>query len=138
MQDGGGYREYYKDGKRGASLQGGGTTGGIGIDCEFYESILLPSIVTYGFLGLEPGAAQLVIDPKLPKACPEIGASNVLYHNVKLDIKASEKSIDLHVKDIPLNPIIIILRGNWRRLGTIEKRSTFEISSKGDYRFEKY
>jgi hypothetical protein len=50
----GGYRKYYQGGKRGTTLQGGGTAGGLGIDHEFYESSLIPSVIVYGFLGLKP------------------------------------------------------------------------------------
>ncbi|MHB9037413.1 MAG: glycosyl hydrolase family 65 protein [Armatimonadota bacterium] len=133
----GGYREYYKDGKRGTTLQGGGTAGGIGVDFEFYESVLIPSIVTYGFLGLNPGANELRIDPKLPKACSEIGISNILYHNTKLDIKAKDNLIAIRLNDDPASPIRIAVRGKWKLSGSGEARSNFEITSKGNYQFEK-
>ena len=49
VQSAGGYRKYYEGGKRGTTLQGGGTAGGLGIDYEFYESSLVPSIVDLRF-----------------------------------------------------------------------------------------
>ncbi|MGQ9524460.1 MAG: hypothetical protein ACUVTZ_06400 [Armatimonadota bacterium] len=105
----GGYREYYKDGKRGTTLQGGGTAGGLGIDFEFFESSLLPSIVVYGFMGLKPTPDALVVAPKLPKECPEMGVSGLLYHGVVLDVKASREDVLLEVKSQPVDAIVVVL-----------------------------
>ncbi|HCO95410.1 MAG TPA: hypothetical protein DIU00_15915, partial [Phycisphaerales bacterium] len=96
----GGYRKYYEGGNRGTTLQGGGTCGGLGIDYEFYESSLLPSIIPYGFLGLSARPdGFLVINPQLPKACPKIAVNNILYHNVRFDIRVTNKTIELNCKD---------------------------------------
>jgi hypothetical protein len=112
----GGYRKYYEGGKRGTTLQGGGTCGGLGIDYEFYESSLLPSIIPYGFLGLSARPdGSLVINPRLPKACPEIAVNNILYHNVRFDIRVTNKTIELNCKDLPLYPIRVVLEGTWKR-----------------------
>ena len=61
----------------------------IGIDAEFWESSLIPTIVVSGFLGLSPTATELAIHPQLPEACPEMGVSNIPYGNVRLDVKAA-------------------------------------------------
>lgn len=127
----GGYRKFYESGKDG-TMQGGGP-GGLGIDCEFYESVMLPTIVTSGFLGLNPTATGLEIDPNLPKACPEMGIQNVLYHGVRLDVKASDDKIEIHVKNKPLNPIYIALDGKWA-LGSTTG-SAFTIIDTGTYTF---
>jgi hypothetical protein len=133
----GGYREYYKDGKQGTTLQGCGTAGGIGIDCEFYESILIPSIVTYGFVGLNPTLDGLRISPRLPSQCPEMGVSNVRYHGVKLDVKASNQAVAIEVKDVPVDPIRVLLEGRWRLLGNPTEGDVFELTSPGVYKFVK-
>lgn len=132
----GGYREYYKDGKRGTTLQGGGTCGGLGIDCEFFESSLLPGIIAYGFLGLDPDATSLKISPRLPKDCPEMGISNVLYRGCRLDIKASNDEITILLKDKPIDLISIRLDGTWR-LGdatgsafTLDRPGVYALSRK--------
>lgn len=130
----GGYREYYKDGKRGTTLQGGGTAGGLGIDFEFFESSLVPSIVTFGFLGLDPKADALTIRPNLPKACPEIGISNILYRGCRLDIKASNDRIAVLLKDKPLDPVQIRLNGSWRMGETTG--SSFALETPGVYTLE--
>ncbi len=133
----GGYRKYYEGGKHGTTLQGGGTAGGIGVDHEFWESSLIPSIVIHGFLGLDPDATGLCIRPRLPKACPEIGVSDVLYRNVRLDIKAGDKAIVIGVKDQPSDPLQMVLEGRWKRVGAGETGSTFALNSPGVHRFER-
>lgn len=137
VMDGGGYREYYKDGKPGTTLQGGGTAGGIGVDCEFFESSLIPAIVTRGFLGIEPGAADLAIRPKLPDQCPEMGVSNVLYRGVRLDIRAGLNSVTVNVKDRPANPIRLALDGDYKLRETGRTGSSFELARPGVYSFER-
>ena len=44
VQAAGGYRAYY-DGSREGTLQGGGTAGGLGLNQEFFESVLEIMIV---------------------------------------------------------------------------------------------
>ena len=39
------------DGSREGTLQGGGTAGGLGLDAEFFESVLVPQVMLEGFLG---------------------------------------------------------------------------------------
>jgi len=133
----GGYREYYKDGKRGTTLQGGGTAGGIGIDYEFFESSLLPSIVVYGFLGINPKGDELQISPSLPKACPEMGISDLFYNGVRMDVKASEERIAIHLKEKPQKAIKISLDGDWRLSPGGQKGSHFTLSEPGVYTFVK-
>ena len=66
VQNAGGYRKYYAaDPKRG-TLQGANVAGGLGLDKEFVESVLPPSVMIYGFLGLRPTVDGLEINPKLP------------------------------------------------------------------------
>ena len=112
----GGYREYYQGGKRGTTLQGGGTCGGLGIDYEFFESSLLPSIIPYGFLGLNARPdGYVAINPRLPKACPEMAISNILYRGVRFDIRVTNDTIELDCKKLPPDPIHIVLEGTWQQ-----------------------
>ena len=130
----GGYREYYKTGSLG-KLQGGGTAGGLGIDFEFFESSLLPAIVTYGFLGLEPTGDALTINPILAKACPNIAIKDVLYHGVRLDIQASEHAIEVSVKDSPNPNIGVALDERWFCSNLEHRRNLFIINDPGIYKF---
>ena len=64
-QNEGGYRAYYSKPDRG-TLQGGGPPGGLGVDNEFYESLLLPQVFLQGFFGFEPKTDGFALDPKIP------------------------------------------------------------------------
>ena len=46
----GGYRKYYANNPERGTMQGGGPPGGLGIDNEFAESVLVPQVMLYGFL----------------------------------------------------------------------------------------
>jgi len=127
----GGYRAYYADGSKGTTLQGGGTAGGIGIDSEFLESSLIPSIVIYGFLGLEPTPDALVIAPRLPSACPEMGVTNVLYHGALLDIRVGPHRVEVEAKTQPEAPVAIRLPGQWRDRASGRKASEFVLDAPG-------
>lgn len=132
----GGYRNFYKDGKQGTTLQGGGTAGGLGIDHEFYESSLLPSIITYGFLGIDPKANSLAISPKLPKACPQMSIKNLLYHYVRMDITASKGQITVTLKDNPANSINLNFSKKYKNSDINETNSSFELTKSGTYNFK--
>jgi hypothetical protein len=92
VQAAGGYREYYKDGKRG-TLQGGGTPGGLGLDKEFFESILVPQVMINGFLGFKPQGDGFEIAPRLPTDWPSLKITRIHFHEFTFDITATRKSI---------------------------------------------
>jgi len=133
----GGYRAYYEGGKRGTTLQGGGTAGGVGIDAEFFESSLVPSIVVYGFLGIEPKGVNLRIAPNLPASCPRMGVSNILYHNVRLDVKASKDELIVRMADKPLEPVCIELEEFRQLAGSQQRGPVFTLAKPGIYHFRK-
>lgn len=85
----GGYRAYYgKDPARG-SMQGANVAGGLGLDKEFFESILMPQVMLYGFLGFHPTPDGFSIHPKLPTDWSELTVTHIALHEHVLDIKAS-------------------------------------------------
>lgn len=131
----GGYREYYQGGQKG-SMQGCGTPGGLGIDCEFFESSLLPSILVYGFMGINPNGWELRINPNLPKTCPQMGVRNLLYHNCKMDILVSEKTVMVVLRHTPVIPIRISLPKGFRLANTQQTDSSYELNDIGTYLFE--
>ncbi len=94
VQKAGGYREYYKDGKIGM-LQGGGTAGALGLDAEFFESILAPQIMIDGFLGFRPRADGFELNPRLPKDWPELTITRIHLHRITLYVTASTSTITL-------------------------------------------
>ena len=108
VQSEGGYRAYYSKPDRN-SLQGGGTAGGLGIDFEFFESVLVPQVMLYGFLGLQPQADHLFLDPKLPTDWPELTVTRIHYHDHVFDLCVNDKSINLTFRRKGKEPLEIKL-----------------------------
>jgi len=136
VQKEGGYRKYYRPemaSLRG-TLQGGGTAGGLGIDAEFWESILLQQIMTEGFLGLRAEGGQLVIDPKLPTDWPSLKVTNIQYRNRALDITAARDSITLEIRmeKEPVAPLLIGLPAGFDEV-TFFNSSGEKIPDWGDF-----
>ena len=132
----GGYREYYKDARRGTTLQGGGTCGGLGIDHEFYESSLVPAIVPYGFLGLKARPdGTLMVGPRLPKACPEMAISQVQFRHARFNIRVANDEIHFELPEVPPEPIRLGFEGTWERTGVAERGSVFALREAGTYHF---
>jgi len=87
VQSEGGYRAYYAKPGRG-TLQGGGTAGGLGMDQEFLESVLVPQVMLYGFLGFQATADGYEVHPRLPKDWPSLTISRIRCHDRVLTITA--------------------------------------------------
>ncbi len=100
VQTEGGYREYYYDSSvatRG-TLQGGGTAGGLGMDFEFYESVLVPQIMIRGFLGFDPKTDGFAINPKLPSAWPSLTINRIRLQDTILTISATGSSVFVSIE----------------------------------------
>ena len=92
----GGVRAYYAaDPSRGA-LQGGGTAGGLGIDVEFLETVLLPHTMIEGFLGFQPTPDGLRLAPALPRDWPSLRVEHIHYRGGVWDVTATGREITLH------------------------------------------
>lgn len=135
VQAAGGYRAFYGDEKQGTTLQGGGTAGGVGIDAEFFESSLLPSIAVYGFAGLTPKLDGLHISPKLPQAVPMLTVRNVLYRGTPLDIRVSPETITMTLRETPIEPIRVRFDSPMKT--DSGDAAEFVLESKGEFRFAK-
>jgi hypothetical protein len=94
VQAEGGYRAYYAKPGRG-TLQGGGPAGGLGFDREFMESVLLPQVMVYGFLGAEPRPDGLVLAPRLPAAWPSAGLDGVHVQGHVFDVTVTPGEVAL-------------------------------------------
>ncbi len=92
VQAAGGYRAYYRDPAHG-TMQGGNVPGGLGLDKEFFESILVPQVMLYGFLGLRPTADGCVITPQLPTGWKELAITRIHLHDHVLDIRVAAEGI---------------------------------------------
>jgi len=113
VQAGGGYRKYYAD-IPGASLQGGGTAGGLGLDSEFVENILVPQVMIHGFMGLEPRVDGLVVHPNLPCQWQGLSVTRVDFHSMVCDITVADNRIRIVAKGGLRNPFNLYLpAGEW-------------------------
>lgn len=84
----GGYREFYADGPGGATLQGGGTAGGLGLDYEFFESVLVPTVLLDGFLGFRPTVTGAAIAPRLPSGWPALRIERIALKDTVIAVAA--------------------------------------------------
>ena len=87
VQSEGGYRSYYAKPGRGL-LQGGGPPGGLGLDQEFLESVMVPQVMLYGFLGFQPTEDGYTVHPRLPKDWPSLTITGIRIGNEVIDITA--------------------------------------------------
>jgi hypothetical protein len=106
VQAAGGYREYYRDPARG-SMQGGNIAGGLGLDKEFFESILVPQVMLFGFLGLHPMADGCTIDPQLPSEWKELSVTRIHLHQHVLDIHVTADEIEVTDHNPAAEPLVI-------------------------------
>ncbi len=116
VQKAGGYRAYYSQPGTG-SLQGGGTAGGLGIDAEFLESVLVPQVMMYGFLGFQPTLEGAAIKPQLPPSWPGLKITNVKFHGHLIDVYASQNDkINIEVRSDSCTKFIKLKleKGTWK------------------------
>ncbi|HEU5117891.1 MAG TPA: hypothetical protein VFT74_14790 [Isosphaeraceae bacterium] len=127
VQAEGGYRAYYAKPGRG-TLQGGGPPGGLGMDHEFMESVMVPQVMLYGFLGVEPKLGTLSIRPNLPSTWPSLTVTNVQINDWVVDLTGEKDAVVVKVMRPGTQPLAVALRpGVWRVKplnGTPERRQT--------------
>jgi hypothetical protein len=136
-QAAGGYRAYYsKDPARG-SLQGGNVPGGLGLDREFFESILVPQIMLYGFMGFQPRPDGFAIRPRLPKHWPELTITCIALQRHVLDLKAMRDG-SVEVSGVgPTNTVLWIEIPNGTRVAgagglAVKTRPTTDIGARSN------
>ena len=115
VQSEGGYRAYYRDRTRG-TMQGNNTPGGLGLDAEFVESVLVPNVMLYGFLGFEPKPAGFAINPRLPEDWPSLEIRGIHFHDAILDIAVARDEITITPTNAPKEPLVIELPTEFARL----------------------
>jgi hypothetical protein len=113
VQKAGGYRPYYAQPGRG-TLQGGGTPGGLGMDQEFFESVLVPQVILYGFLGFSPDPDGFALNPRLPQSWPSLTVTRIHLHDCVLDVTASRDRIEITPRRPAASTVLVTLpKGNW-------------------------
>ncbi len=111
-QQAGGYRAYYSDPTRG-TMQGGNVPGGLGLDKEFFESILVPQVMLYGFLGFKPTAEGCEISPRLPSDWPSLTMTRIHLRDHVLDVSVQGKQITVKVHSPAAQPLQIKVPAGW-------------------------
>ncbi len=89
----GGYREYYDGETHEGTLQGGGPPGGLGMDNEFFESVMVPHVMLEGFLGFSPTANGIALKPNLPMAWPSLSINNIQVRGHTVSIIATSQTL---------------------------------------------
>ncbi|MDQ3439917.1 MAG: hypothetical protein M3478_06155 [Planctomycetota bacterium] len=115
VQSEGGYRAYYRDPKRG-TMQGNNTAGGIGLDAEFVESVLVPNVMLYGFLGFEPNPKGFAVNPRLPEEWPMLEIRGIHFHDAMLNVSVARDEITITATNAPAGPMMIELPPEFARL----------------------
>ncbi|GIV18652.1 MAG: hypothetical protein KatS3mg023_0403 [Armatimonadota bacterium] len=117
VEQAGGYRKYY-DGSRPGTLQGGGTAGGLGLDMEFFESVLVPQVMLYGFLGFQPMGDGFAIDPKLPTRWQSLRIDRIRWQRLTLAITVTPETIRIEKEgEGEEAPLVRLPSGDWRAIG---------------------
>jgi hypothetical protein len=115
VQAAGGYRAYYKADPQRGTLQGGGPPGGLGMDQEFMESVLLPQVMLYGFLGFTPQPGGFRIEPRLPTKWPSLTVTRIAVQDSVLDVTAKPKSLEIACRKASSKPLLVSLApGSWQ------------------------
>ncbi|GMQ80228.1 MAG: hypothetical protein BMS9Abin04_184 [Planctomycetia bacterium] len=115
VQEAGGYRAYYKDGKHGNTLQGAGTPGGLGLDKEFFESILVPQVMLDGFLGFKAKPDGFALAPSLPADWSELGIDRIHWDNLILSVRATRSAMTIEKQGEPADAMRLYLpAGSWK------------------------
>ena len=76
-------------------MQGGNVAGGLGLDKEFFESILVPQVLLDGFVGLRPTADGCTIAPQLPSDWKELSVTRIHLHDHVLDVRVTAEAIEV-------------------------------------------
>lgn len=93
----GGFRAYYAADPSRGTLQGGGPAGGLGMDVEFVETELWPSVLLAGFAGFKPNVNGFAFDPALPKQWPSLRIAKVAFRDSTLSFSIFPDRAEIHV-----------------------------------------
>ena len=87
---------YPQNGAKGYAERGN-TTGIIGIDGEFLESLLMIAAIPHGFFGIDSiGGDVLRIEPSLPSKLDYWGMENLMFNSAKYDLTVFENAVQIN------------------------------------------
>ena len=110
----GGYRKYYANNPERGTMQGGGPPGGLGLDNEFAESVLLPQVMLYGFLGFSPRLDGFALNPKLPSDWPELSVTKIAFQDQIFNISVSRDKIKIDMQGPDSEMLLYLPKGKWK------------------------
>jgi hypothetical protein len=85
------------------------------MDQEFVESVLVPQVMLYGFMGFSPRLDGFELCPRLPRQWPQLTITDINYHTLLLDITAKTTIIKITVRkgaDVPTK--VFLPQGRWK------------------------
>ena len=85
---------------------------------EFFESVMVPQIMLYGFLGFRPTADGFAVNPRLPKDWPELTITRIHLQAAVLNIAARDKTVTVTGTGAEDEPIVAALSDGWQLSGT--------------------
>ena len=112
-QAAGGYRAYYQDPARG-TMQGGNVAGGLGLDKEFFESILVSQVMLYGFMGFKPSPEGFSLNPKLPADWPELTITGIHLHKAVIDVTVRNNVVQVTGVSESSDPLLAEVPSGWQ------------------------
>lgn len=84
------------------------------MDNEFFESVLVPQVMLFGFLGFQPTADGFRVDPHLPSDWPELTIDRIRWQDCTMRIRASKQAVDIWRDGGSGSPVFIIPpEGEW-------------------------
>ena len=124
----GGYLAYYQT--HDGNLQGAGYGGALGLHLEFFESVMVPSVLLYGFMGFSPTLDGFKISPQLPAAWPSLGIDRIAWRDMILSMVADRNSIQIQKSAGEASLCCIQLPENdWKVAGPVESRGAVQSVS---------
>jgi hypothetical protein len=82
------------------------------------ESVMVPSVVIHGFLGVVPGVGSFALRPRLPSGVPRLGVSGLHVQGCVFDVMASKTEIALVCRSASDEELIVDLpAGRWDVVG---------------------
>jgi len=114
VQAEGGYRKYYAPEKQRGNMQGGNIPGGLGLDLEFFESVLYPQVMLFGFMGFEPKMDGFVLRPNLPECWPDLTIDQIRWQDQNIRIHVTKDTIDIVFNGPERTVKIDLPAGQWK------------------------
>ncbi len=113
VQAEGGYRNYYAPEKKRGTMQGANIPGGLGLDKEFFESVMYPQVMLFGFAGFEPKKDGFTIEPKLPQKWESFSIDRILWQDQKIAIRLTHDTIELTTEGREREIKLRLPEGTW-------------------------